>query len=206
MGKILRSLANFADSLNYSACYRSLPLVMTGLHRAADSFAAGFISKVAKQLLFFGLLSLFSAKIAGAQNATELTPKPELTPQQVVEYQLSAFQHNDEPSPDVGIKKAFRFASPANQQSVGPISRFISVVHSPGYVALLNSREAVVTKVQVVNDQARLLVRVLSASGSEVFFLFLLSKQSEGEVADCWMTDGVVGVQPADDGQPKVGI
>jgi hypothetical protein len=143
---------------------------------------------------------------AGAQNATELSPKPELTPQQVVEYQLSVLQHNDEPTPDAGIERAFHFASPANQRSTGPISHFIEMVHGPGYAALLNAREAAVMRVQVEEDQAKVLTRVFSAAGSEIYYVFLLSKQSEGEHADCWMTDGVIAFQRADEDEPKVGI
>jgi hypothetical protein len=141
-----------------------------------------------------------------AQSAVDLTPKPELTPRQVVEYQLTVLQQNDRPTPDAGIEKAFRFASPANQRSVGPISHFRSVVHSSSYAALLNAKEATVTQVQVEDREAKILARIVSASGSQMFYLFILSKQSEGEESNCWLTDGVIEVQPADDSQPKVAI
>jgi hypothetical protein len=157
-------------------------------------------------LLLLAILAFVAGEPACAQNATELSPKPELTPQQVVEYQLSVLQHNDEPTPNAGIEKAFRFASPANQRSTGPIAHFIEMVHGPGYAALLNAREAVVMRVQIEENEAKVLTRVSSAADSEMYYVFLLSKQSEGEHADCWMTDGVIGVQRADEGQPKVGI
>ena len=158
------------------------------------------------RLLPFVVLGCIAWKSVHGQSAVDLTPKPELTPQQVVEYQLTVLQKNDEPTPDAGIEKAFRFASPANQKSVGPISHFISMVHSPSYAALLNAKEATVTKVQVEDREAKILVRIVSASGSEMFYLFILSKQSEGEEINCWLTDGVIGIQPADDEQPKVEI
>ncbi|MBV8214570.1 MAG: DUF4864 domain-containing protein [Verrucomicrobia bacterium] len=157
-------------------------------------------------LLLFATLAFALGEPASAQNATELAPKPELTPQQVVEYQLSVLQHNDEPTPDAGIEKAFRFASPANQRSTGPIAHFIEMVHGPGYAALLNAREAVVARIQIEEDEAKVLTRVLSAAGSEIYYVFLLSKQSEGDHADCWMTDGVIAFQNADEDPPKVGI
>ena len=157
-------------------------------------------------LLPLAILAVASGVPASAQNATELSPKPELTPQQVVEYQLSVLQHNDEPTPDAGIERAFRFASPANQRSTGPIARFIEMVHRPGYAEMLNAREAVVTRVQIEENEAKLLTRVLSAAGSEMYYVFLLSKQSEGEHTNCWMTDGVIAFQPKDDDQPKIGI
>ncbi|MBV8099287.1 MAG: DUF4864 domain-containing protein [Verrucomicrobia bacterium] len=151
-------------------------------------------------------MAFASREPACAQNATELSPKPELTPQQVVEYQLSVLQHNDEPTPDAGIQRAFRFASPANQRSTGPIAHFIEMVHGPGYAALLNAREAVVMRVQVEQNEAKVLTHVFSAAGSEMYYVFLLSKQSEGEHVDCWMTDGVIAFQQADQEQSKIGI
>ena len=157
-------------------------------------------------LLLLAILAFASGEPACAQNATELSPKPELTPQQVVEYQLSVLQQNDEPTPDAGIEKAFRFASPANQRSTGPIANFIEMVHGPGYAALLNAKEAAVMRVQIDENEAKVLTRVLSAAGSEIYYVFLLSKQSGSEHADCWMTDGVIAFQKADEDQPKVGI
>ena len=62
------------------------------------------------------------------------------------------------------------------------------------------------TNVQVEDREAKILARIVSASGSEMFYLFILSKQSVGEKINCWLTDGVIGIQPADDEQPKVEI
>jgi hypothetical protein len=162
--------------------------------------------RAGRKLLLFAILAFVSGKLIWAQNATELSPKPELSPQQVVEYQLRVLQHNDQPTPDAGIEKAFRFASPANQRNTGPITHFIEIVHGPGYQALLNAREAVVMRVQLGEDEAKVLTRVLSAGGSEVYYVFLLSKQAEGEHVGCWMTDGVIALEQADDDQPKVAI
>ena len=141
-----------------------------------------------------------------AQTVNDLSPKPELTPQQVVEYQLLVLQRNDQPTPEAGIEKDFRFASPANKESTGPISHFISMVLSAGYAPLLNAKESAVIRAQVEADQAKILTRVVSAGGSEMFYLFLLSRQPEGENTNCWMTDGVIGLQPEGDGRPKVEI
>ena len=187
-------------------CWPSLRVVREITHRYADSLFGKLNARVATRLIPFVVLGCISWKSVHAQSADDLTPKPELTPQQVVEYQLAALQRNDQPTPDAGIEKAFRFASPANQKSTGPISHFISMVHSSSYAALLNAKEATVTRVQVEDREAKILTRIVSASGSETFYLFLLSKQTQGEEANCWLTDGVIGLQPADDGQPKVDI
>ena len=162
-----------------------------------------FIIKFAKQLCFFPAFPLILAWADDAQNPADLWPTPELGPQQVVKYQLSVLQHNDEPSPDAGIEKAFRFASPANQRSVGPIDHFKVIVHSPAYAPLLNAKEAVVLGIKLLSDQAWVLARVVSTSDAGVFYLFILSKQTEDKVANCWMTDGVIGFDQPDDSQPK---
>jgi Domain of unknown function (DUF4864) len=168
--------------------------------------ASAWIARRASGIALLAAIYLLSWGRTDAQTVNDLSPKPELTPQQVVEYQLLVLQRNDQPTPDAGIEKAFRFASPANKKSTGPISHFISMVHSAGYAPLLNAKESAVIRAQLEDDQAKILTRVVSAGGSEMFYLFLLSRQSEGENANCWMTDGVIGLQPEDDGQPKVEI
>jgi hypothetical protein len=35
----------------------------------------------------------------------------------------------------------------------------------------------------------------MSAGGSEVYYVFILSKQTEGDYINCWMTDGVLPVE-----------
>ena len=167
--------------------------------------ASAWIARRASPIALLGAIYLLTGGRTDAQTVNDLSPKPELTPQQVVEYQLLVLQRNDQPTPDAGIEKAFRFASPANQKSTGPISHFISMVHA-GYAPLLNAKESAVIRARVEDDQAKILTHVVSADGSEMFYLFLLSRQSEGENTNCWMTDGVIGLQPADDGQPKVEI
>jgi Domain of unknown function (DUF4864) len=168
--------------------------------------ASAWIARRASGIALLAAIYLLSWGRTDAQTLNDLSPKPELTPQQVVEYQLLVLQRNDQPTPDAGIEKAFRFASPANKKSTGPISHFISMVHSAGYAPLLNAKESAVIRAQLEDDQAKILTRVVSAGGSEMFYLFLLSRQSEGENANCWMTDGVIRLQPEDDGQPKVEI
>ena len=194
------------DFLNYETCYLSLAEVRAITHSYFASLFRKLNAKTVTRLLPFLVLACIAWKSVYAQSAPDLRPKPELTPQQVVEYQLTVLQQNDQPTPDAGIEKAFRFASPANQRTVGPISHFISIVHSPSYAALLNAKEATVTHVQVEDREAKILARIVSASGSQMFYLFILSKQSEGEETNCWLTDGVIGIQSADDSQPKVEI
>jgi hypothetical protein len=118
----------------------------------------------------------------------------------VVEFQLDALRHNDEPTTDAGIERSFRFASPSNRLVTGPLSHFSEIVHSPGYSALLRSQTGEVRRVAVQADQARVYVTVTSANGSQLNFLFMLSRQGEGDYRDCWMTDSVMKLPPDDNG------
>ena len=127
-----------------------------------------------------------------------LDPSPTLTPQQVVQFQLDAFRENDNPSRDAGIARSFRFASPANKLVTGPLAHFIEIVRSPAYAPLLNCASAKVLRSDVNDDEAKVFVQVVSGIGRQIYYLFLLSKQKEGEYRDCWMTDGVMPVEPGD--------
>lgn len=146
-----------------------------------------------------GLL-LLTVRTSALSEVLDLNPNPDLTPQQVVEFQLDALRHNDEPTIDAGIERSFRFASPSNRLVTGPLSHFSEIVHSPGYSALLRSQSNEVRGVAVKADQARVYVTVTSANGSRLNFLFMLSRQGEGDYRDCWMTDSVMKLSPDDNG------
>lgn len=128
-------------------------------------------------------------------SAQDLQPNPSLTPQEVVQVQIDALRRNDVPNADAGIERSFRFASPSNRSVTGPLSHFIAIVRSPPYSPLLNSIAATVQDSQVEGDDAKVLVRIISGSGQEVYYLFLLSKQQDGECRGCWMTDGVLRLE-----------
>lgn len=141
--------------------------------------------------------------------AANAKPLPELTSGEVVGYQMLALQNADVPEPDAGIAIAFRFASPENQQQTGPVERFIGIVKAPGYLPMLGcegfevspAEEAEGTTADGRTAQiAQHLVRVTPRGGGEIVYLFTTRKQpgDAGEVADCWMVDGVqpVAVEP----------
>jgi hypothetical protein len=146
-----------------------------------------------------GLFFLFSGIFALSSEPLDLSPNPDLTPKQVVEFQLDALRHNDEPAIDSGIERCFRFASPSNRLATGPLTHFSQIVHSGAYSALLKSQAGQVRGVAVEGDQARVYVTVTSADGSQLNFLFMLSRQPQGDYRDCWMTDAVMKPQSDDD-------
>jgi hypothetical protein len=123
------------------------------------------------------------------------SPKPELSPKAVTKIVLDALSKND--ANDTGIKTTFKFASPGNQQATGPIERFIPMVKSPQYAPLVNSRSVEVRELTVDEDSAAELAVVTDSNGDKAFFIFQLSKQADGDLKDCWMTDGVMRVEPS---------
>lgn len=131
-------------------------------------------------------------------------PRPELEPAQVVRAVMEALQKNDDA--DRGIATAFNFASPGNKSVTGPLERFIPMVKNPVYSPLLNYKKAQYGPVHVVEGQAMQVVTLVDAADDVAVYAFQLSKQAEGEFKGCWMTDGVIRLEPEEaeeaEGQP----
>jgi Domain of unknown function (DUF4864) len=119
-------------------------------------------------------------------------PTPALSPSRVVDIVLSALQHNDDPQPDAGIATTFEFASPANRQETGPLQRFASMIKNPAYRTMLGFRSVTKGHLELDGNHAQQRVVIVGRDGSQVTFVFLLSKQADGPYANCWMTDGVI--------------
>ena len=137
--------------------------------------------------------------ITGVAQLADLIPGPQLSPQQVVQYQITALQRNNEPRTDAGIERAFRFASPSNKISTGPLEKFTRIVKSAAYAPLLNSIASSIIELDLEDGQARVAVRVFAASGQRLTYVFVLSKQSAGEFVNCWMTDAVFPLAAGED-------
>ena len=142
---------------------------------------------------FLALVCL--AIVDGLAQVAELTPEPTLSPKQVVEYQVSALQHNDDPHANAGIERAFRFASPANKNVTGPLEHFVSVVKSPAYLPMINNLASSVTGTQIEGDHARVAIRITPATGRALTYLFVLTRQHDNDFNNCWMTDSVVPIE-----------
>jgi hypothetical protein len=157
------------------------------------------------KLAAVSFLLLALAALNGPAQVADLTPRPGLSPEQVVQYQADALQHNDDPESDAGIERAFRFASPSNKLMTGPLEKFIRIVKSPAYSPMLNNVSSSIVGSEVKDDQARIAVHFVAADGRQATYIFVLSKQSEGEFNNCWMTDGVAPLEPGEDG-PDQGV
>jgi hypothetical protein len=141
----------------------------------------------------------------GITQIIDLVPKPELSPEQVVQYQVTALQQNDDQKSDAGIERAFRFASPSNRRATGPLEHFAQVLKGPVYAPMLNNRSSSIVGSEVKDNQATVVVKIVAINGANVTYVFALTKQSEGDYKNCWMTDGVAPLK-VEEGSPDQGV
>ena len=156
---------------------------------------ATFVTRLPAALLAIGLvLCVAPAYGAGSGPETEdplsddLGPRPELSPAEVIRIQLEALRNNDERNR--GIEVAFRFASPANRVSTGPLPRFVRMIEEGPYALMLEYREAIFGAVEVRAERARQRV-TLTGARARISYWFHLSRQSDAPFVGCWMTDAV---------------
>ena len=135
--------------------------------------------------------------------AATAVPTPDRKPIDVVRLIVDALGKN---GPDnAGIRTTFRFASAGNRAATGPIDRFIQLVKSPAYAALLAHATADVREVEANGDEAVELVTLTTAGGERVFYLFQMSRETAaGPERGCWVTDGVIRVQPHEGNETQV--
>ncbi len=117
------------------------------------------------------------------------SPDPSLAPEEVVQIQVDAFRNND--GADRGIEIAFRFASPANKRLTGPLPRFARMMRNGLYEPMLLAEEVNISDVQVRGNLARVLVTLETPGGRIHDYVFFLTRQTQGEYAGSWMTEGV---------------
>lgn len=122
----------------------------------------------------------------------ELDPSPNLTPRQVVDIQVGALGANGTWGENRGIELAFRFASPANKRVTGPLARFAGMIRAHGaYRKLLDVQDYDLGPLQMHEGSALIPVIVTARDGRQHGFVWVLGRQTEGENANCWMTDAV---------------
>src|SRR5215207_7842078 len=92
-------------------------------------------------------------------------PRPDYSPEQVVQIVMDALQNND--AADSGIVTTFNFASPGNKEVTGPVARFIPMVKTPSYKPMLNFRSADYGKIELSDDKttAEQTVTLIAANG-----------------------------------------
>lgn len=138
-------------------------------------------------------LCVFALLYTGAVAAEATAPTPALTPREVVAAQLAALREDTPAS----LARAFTFASPANQDVTGPITRFTAMLRE-GYPDLLRHRSVRYEEALVAGNAAAQTVEIIDADGLPHRYVFMLSRQRGGPCPGCWMTDGVVDAPAAD--------
>jgi hypothetical protein len=130
------------------------------------------------------------ASADGGADALDAAPDPALAPQDVVRLQLEALRRND--AADRGIAAAFRFASPQNRRSTGPLPRFGRMIKQGPYALMLRYSDAAYGPVQVRGRRAVQRVTLYAPGRAPVSYAFFLSRQrQDGPLDGCWMTDAV---------------
>jgi hypothetical protein len=143
------------------------------------------------------LLALALLLVATPSWAAELLlPDPALSPNEVIDIQLSALQANDTPERDAGIAQTWAFAHPDNQRVTGPLARFAQMIKGPQYQVLLNHRSHEIQEVFRTDTEALFAVIVTSRTGNVVGFRWAVAKVVDGEHAGAWMTTGVSSPVP----------
>jgi hypothetical protein len=139
---------------------------------------------------------------ASAQNTPALQPKtpvvrlpgpsPDFGPEEVVRLVVDALQHNADSYNDEGIRVTFNFASPKNKRMTGPLPIFIQMVKSPHYRLMLGHQHAEFGTLETNGSTVRQRVTLHDGENRGTTFIFVLSCQSKGPHAGCWMTDAVL--------------
>ncbi|MES1929175.1 hypothetical protein SADO_07962 [Salinisphaera dokdonensis CL-ES53] len=150
---------------------------------------------MSKRSMIFAFVVLLLCSLPGAALAEALEPSPALSPTDVVRAQLAALRAENR---DNGARRAFRFASPANRQTIGSASDFAAVLEQ-GYADMFSQVRARVKLQQRDGDQARVVAELEQIDGRQSAYVFFLSRQPSGNCEDCWMTDGVYPLESTHD-------
>ena len=133
--------------------------------------------------------------------SSDLQPDPKYTPAEVVRIQMTAFQFND--TNDQGIEVAFRFASPANRRTTGPLPRFSQLIKTTEYRPMLNHISVEYDDIFIRGRRARQRITLIGPNNAEAAYVFFLSYQIHGSCGGCWMTDAVIAERKSQSNRPN---
>lgn len=132
--------------------------------------------------------------LAGIDLGGIVFPDPALPPEEVVRLQLAGL--SDPKADGVGILQCFCLASPGNRIVTGPLERFGQMVRSGPYQCMARPRAVLVGRPQSADDVARLLVTIIDEQYDVHAFAFILGRQKQSPLKDCWMTEAVLSALP----------
>jgi hypothetical protein len=104
--------------------------------------------------------------------------------------QLQALRGNA--AGDEGIAVAYRFASAANQSSVGPLTHFARMLKSNDYAPLLGHLSVELGPTMESTARSYVPVVVTDSQGRSSAFVWVLSRSSSNRCGACWMIDAVL--------------
>ena len=107
----------------------------------------------------------------------------------MVRIQLEALQNND--TKDKGIAVAFRFASPENKRSTGPLERFARMLKEEPYRVLLNHEKVTYCPVELIGGGVQQRI-ILHTKNGMYQVVFELSRRKVEPCLGCWLTDSVL--------------
>ncbi len=150
------------------------------------NLVAALCSRVIKAFIAVSLTTAMASA-----NAAQDAPSPDTrySPQQVVQIVVESLQVNAED--DAGIATVFRFASPGNKASTGPLERFTQLLKR-GFPAMLNHAGVRYDPMEITGDTAVQAVWISSVEGAETGYAFKLGKHSGGPMDGMWLTDAVI--------------
>jgi hypothetical protein len=99
------------------------------------------------------------------------------------------------PRPDAGIEITFRFASPGNKESTGPLPRFIELVKNPVYLPMIDHTNAEYGRPKSEDGREMIPVLLTARDGGKAAYVFMVGQHEVGECEGCWMTEGVHRIQ-----------
>ena len=110
------------------------------------------------------LLAVALASSTARADEAAPAPSPELSPEEVVEIVVDALRTNDRAEDDAGIETVWRFASPGNRASTGPLPRFTRMIKR-GFPDMLEHESSRFDEMQVADDKALQAVWLMAPSG-----------------------------------------
>jgi len=120
----------------------------------------------------------------------------------IVLEQLKALQNNDEPSTDAGIRTAWKYAHPNNQEATGPLTRFVRMLKSPSYRDLINHQSHRVTLIRAAPNAATFEVVIYPGTmNAPLLFYWSVAKVESGDRIGKWATTAVSA--PVEIGSPS---
>lgn len=134
--------------------------------------------------------AVVSEAVPSATRTQIQMPSPHLSPADVVRLQVDALRALR--SDQSAIHQCYELASPSNRAVTGPLHRFTAMVQNEIYGPLVTQNSVLLGRPVIRDGRATVLVTVLDANRAIRIFRFFLSKQTEPQYLDCWMTDAVI--------------